>query len=55
MSMTLASQLDLADQYISLPLPAEVPLQFRMLPEYLFDNVVEYYDFLAQYVLRQSK
>ncbi|KAL1411414.1 Ubiquitin conjugation factor E4 [Vanrija albida] len=35
---------------ISLPLPAEAPREFRMLPEYLFDNVVEYYDFLAQYV-----
>ncbi|WOO81182.1 Ubiquitin conjugation factor E4 [Vanrija pseudolonga] len=34
---------------IALPLPAEVPLQFRMLPEYLFDNVVEYYDFLAHH------
>ncbi|CAD6576435.1 MAG: hypothetical protein TREMPRED_001677 [Tremellales sp. Tagirdzhanova-0007] len=34
---------------IVLPLPTEAPLSFRMLPEYLFDNVAEYYDFLARY------
>ncbi|KAK4689997.1 ubiquitin conjugation factor E4 B, partial [Tremellales sp. Uapishka_1] len=34
---------------ISLPLPAEASAEFRMLPEYLFDNVAEYYDFLARY------
>ncbi|KAK8864525.1 hypothetical protein IAR55_001775 [Kwoniella newhampshirensis] len=33
----------------TLPLPAEAPLDFRMLPEYLFDNIAEYYDFLARY------
>ncbi|WWD17165.1 hypothetical protein CI109_101603 [Kwoniella shandongensis] len=32
-----------------LPLPAEAPLDFRMLPEYLFDNIAEYYDFLSRY------
>jgi ubiquitin conjugation factor E4 B len=34
---------------VSLPLPAETPQTFRMLPEYLFDNVAEYFDFLARY------
>ncbi|KAL7421849.1 Ubiquitin conjugation factor E4 [Cryptotrichosporon argae] len=34
---------------ISLPLPAEAPAAFRMLPEYLFDNVTEYYDYLSRY------
>ncbi|OCF33004.1 ubiquitin-conjugation factor E4 B [Kwoniella heveanensis BCC8398] len=34
---------------ISLPLPTESPLEFRMLPEYLFDNIAEYFDFLARY------
>ncbi|OCF74479.1 ubiquitin-conjugation factor E4 B [Kwoniella mangroviensis CBS 8886] len=34
---------------ISLPLPSEAPLEFRMLPEYLFDNITEYFDFLARY------
>ncbi|WWC62119.1 uncharacterized protein I303_104710 [Kwoniella dejecticola CBS 10117] len=34
---------------LSLPLPAEASLEFRMLPEYLFDNVTEYFDFLARY------
>nr|XP_018262826.1 ubiquitin-conjugation factor E4 B [Kwoniella dejecticola CBS 10117]OBR84984.1 ubiquitin-conjugation factor E4 B [Kwoniella dejecticola CBS 10117] len=34
---------------IKLPLPAEASLEFRMLPEYLFDNVTEYFDFLARY------
>nr|XP_019046475.1 ubiquitin-conjugation factor E4 B [Kwoniella bestiolae CBS 10118]OCF25405.1 ubiquitin-conjugation factor E4 B [Kwoniella bestiolae CBS 10118] len=34
---------------ISLPLPSESPLEFRMLPEYLFDNITEYFDFLARY------
>jgi ubiquitin conjugation factor E4 B len=33
---------------IKLPL-AETPVNFRMLPEYLFDNIAEYYDFLARY------
>jgi ubiquitin conjugation factor E4 B len=34
---------------ISLPLPANSPQTFRMLPEYLFDNVAEYFEFLARY------
>ncbi|WVQ80243.1 hypothetical protein IAT38_002348 [Cryptococcus sp. DSM 104549] len=34
---------------ISLPLPDEAPIAFRMLPEYLFENVAEYFDFLAKY------
>lgn len=33
----------------SLPLSSESPVQFRMLPEFFFENVVEYYDFLARY------
>jgi ubiquitin conjugation factor E4 B len=32
----------------SLPLPAEPPMAFRLLPEYFIDNVVEYLEFLAQ-------
>ncbi|WVQ67519.1 uncharacterized protein L199_005719 [Kwoniella botswanensis] len=27
----------------------KAPLEFRMLPEYLFDNITEYFDFLARY------
>lgn len=34
---------------IKLPLPAESSVQFRMLPEYLIDNIVEYCDFLSRY------
>ncbi|KAK1924344.1 ubiquitin elongating factor core-domain-containing protein [Papiliotrema laurentii] len=34
---------------ISLPLAKEAPMQFRMLPEYLIENVVEYLDFLFRY------
>ncbi|RXK40337.1 ubiquitin-conjugation factor E4 B, partial [Tremella mesenterica] len=34
---------------ITLPLSSEAPQQFRMLPEYFFDNVVEYCDFLSRY------
>lgn len=34
---------------ISLPLPAEAPIQFKMLPEFLLENVVEYYLFLSRY------
>jgi ubiquitin conjugation factor E4 B len=33
-----------------LPIPIEAPVHFRMLPEYLFDNVTEYYDYLARSV-----
>lgn len=37
---------------LRLPLPEEAPLHFRMLPEYLIENVAEYYDYLAQSVER---
>jgi hypothetical protein len=33
-----------------LPLPAESPLDFKMLPEYLFENVAEYIEFLSRQV-----
>lgn len=33
---------------ISLPL-APAPVNFKMLPEYLFDNIAEYLDFMARY------
>lgn len=32
-----------------LPLPEDAPLDFRMQPEFLFDNIVEYYEFLSRY------
>ncbi|BEI85504.1 hypothetical protein CcaverHIS002_0509050 [Cutaneotrichosporon cavernicola] len=35
---------------ISLPLPAEAPIQFKMLPEFLLENIVEYYLFLSRSV-----
>ncbi|KLT45417.1 hypothetical protein CC85DRAFT_282483 [Cutaneotrichosporon oleaginosum] len=34
---------------ISLPLPAEAPIQFKMLPEFILENIVEYYLFLSRY------
>ncbi|ODN80543.1 hypothetical protein, variant 2 [Cryptococcus amylolentus CBS 6039] len=34
---------------VSLPLPKEAPIAFRMLPEYLFENVADYFEFLARY------
>nr|ODN80157.1 ubiquitin-conjugation factor E4 B [Cryptococcus depauperatus CBS 7841] len=34
---------------ISLPLPQEAPMEFRMLPEYFFENLTEYFEFLAKY------
>ena len=34
---------------LELPLPADAPVQFRMLPEYIIDNVTEYLDFLSRY------
>ncbi|ODO06452.1 ubiquitin-conjugation factor E4 B [Cryptococcus wingfieldii CBS 7118] len=34
---------------VSLPLPKEAPMAFRMLPEYLFENVADYFEFLARY------
>lgn len=32
----------------SLPLPEESPQDFRMLPEYLFENVADYIEFLSR-------
>lgn len=34
---------------IKLPLPIEAPVQFKMLPEYLVENIVEYLSFLSHY------
>ncbi|KZV65315.1 hypothetical protein PENSPDRAFT_614272 [Peniophora sp. CONT] len=33
---------------VELPLPQEVSLDFRVLPEYILDNVIEYYVFLTR-------
>ncbi len=32
-----------------LPLPKEVPKSFRVLPEYLLEDVIEYYLFVIRY------
>lgn len=34
--------------YTRLPLPKEVPEAFRMLPEYLIEDVIEFYLFLVR-------
>ncbi|CAG8659538.1 10237_t:CDS:10, partial [Acaulospora colombiana] len=34
---------------IKLPLPDEVPLVFKVQPEYMFDDVVEFWDFMIKY------
>ncbi|KAJ9117556.1 hypothetical protein QFC22_004406 [Naganishia vaughanmartiniae] len=34
---------------IKLPLPAEAPVQFKMLPEYLIENVAEYLEFIIRW------
>ncbi len=33
---------------LRLPLPEEAPLQFRMLPEYLIENIAEYLEFVVR-------
>jgi ubiquitin conjugation factor E4 B len=35
--------------FFSLPLPEEVPLVFKVQPEYMFDDVVEFWDFVMKY------
>jgi len=39
----------------SLPLPEESPQDFRMLPEYLFENVADYIEFLSRWVAFSSR
>ncbi|KAJ9110282.1 hypothetical protein QFC19_001685 [Naganishia cerealis] len=34
---------------IKLPLPADAPMQFKMLPEYLIENVAEYLEFIVRW------
>ncbi|KAI0036443.1 ubiquitin conjugation factor E4 [Vararia minispora EC-137] len=34
--------------FIELPLPREVPLDFRLLPEYILDNIIVYYVFVMR-------
>jgi ubiquitin conjugation factor E4 B len=34
---------------IQLPLPAEAPVQFKMMPEYLIENVAEYLEFIIRW------
>jgi ubiquitin conjugation factor E4 B len=34
----------------SLPLPKEVPLDFRVLPEYILEDIIDYFFFAARYV-----
>ncbi len=36
--------------YISLPLPKDVPMDFRALPEYIVEDIVDYLFFAVQYV-----
>lgn len=33
-----------------LPLPAEAPLNFRMLPEYIIESIAEFFDFVSRYL-----
>jgi ubiquitin conjugation factor E4 B len=35
-----------------LPLPKEVPLGFRVLPEYILEDVIDYFFFAVRYALR---
>jgi len=37
-----------------LPLPKEVPMDFRVLPEYIVEDIVEYLFFAVQYVLSRA-
>lgn len=53
-SMTWLTRLvDPTHQYpatmITLPLPAEAPIEFKMLPEYLIENVAEYLEFIVRW------
>jgi len=48
--VSASAAIESADLGRRLPLPEEAPLHFRMLPEYLVENVAEYYDFLARCV-----
>nr|KIR85337.1 ubiquitin-conjugation factor E4 B [Cryptococcus tetragattii IND107] len=34
---------------LTLPLPKEAPMAFRMLPEFFIENIAEYFEFLAKY------
>ena len=43
-----------ASEVHRLPLPAEAPMQFRILPEYFLENITEYFDFLMRHVLNAS-
>ncbi|KAI0061420.1 hypothetical protein BV25DRAFT_1805616 [Artomyces pyxidatus] len=36
--------------FVELPLPKEVPLDFKVLPEYLLEDAIEYYVFLVRHV-----
>jgi Ubiquitin elongating factor core len=33
----------------SLPLPKEVPLDFRVLPEYILEDIIDYFFFAVRY------
>lgn len=44
-----ASEMPRCELTCRLPLPTEAPAQFRMLPEYLIENISEYLDFLFRY------
>lgn len=34
--------------FLRLPLPDEAPLRFRMLPEYLLENISDYLEFVVK-------
>ena len=41
----------LTSHIFRLPLPQEVPLEFRMQPEFILEDVIDYHVFLMRYVL----
>jgi ubiquitin conjugation factor E4 B len=41
--------LEVLKDFPSLPLPEEVPLVFKVQPEYMFDDIVEFWDLMMKY------
>ena len=46
----MLSSSNVDDEY-RLPLPKEVPMTFRVLPEYIVEDIVDYLHFAVQYVV----
>lgn len=41
--------ISLTPPIIRLPLPKEVPLDFRVLPEYILEDIIDYFFFAVRY------